>query len=439
MIEEISTQVCIAGGGPAGMMLGLLLGRAGIDVVVLEKHADFFRDFRGDTVHPSTMNLIDQLGIRDAFERIPHARLPRLDAVVDGIRLHAIDFRSLPKPNREVTLMPQWDLLDLLAEEARRSPSFRLVMDADVTGVTWTGQRVTGVMAQTPDGELRVRADLTVAADGRDSTVRQALDLGVDQFGVPIDLTWFRLDRPVDPVPDTLGYLRDGSVLITIPRPEYLQCGLLIPKDGFSDVQAAGLGAFRDRIRRVAPRLGSVVDGLQSWDQVTLLSVQIDRVQRWSRGGALCIGDAAHAMSPVFGVGINYAGPGCGSRREHPRARLARVGCWTRSHRPRPRAGRTTTPDADDAHATFTDGGARRDWTRRGSDDSAQPAHTARTRRHPSRPTHRATRHRPSGRLRLPSGAHRRRRAGLNRDATPGCAPAAPRPGRSRPRPPAGP
>ena len=307
MIEEISTRVCIAGGGPAGMMLGLLLGRAGIDVVVLEKHADFFRDFRGDTVHPSTMNLIDQLGIRDAFERIPHARLPRLDAVVDGIRLHAIDFRSLPKPNREVTLMPQWDLLDLLAEEARRSPSFRLVMDADVTGVTWTGQRVTGLMAQTPGGELRVRADLTVAADGRDSTVRQALDLGVDQFGVPIDLTWFRLDRPVEPVPDTLGYLRDGSVLITIPRPEYLQCGLLIPKAGFSDVKDAGLGAFRDRIRRVAPRLGSVADGLQSWDQVKLLSVQIDRVQRWSRGGALCIGDAAHAMSPVFGVGINYA------------------------------------------------------------------------------------------------------------------------------------
>ncbi|MCU1476186.1 MAG: monooxygenase [Subtercola sp.] len=303
----LKTRVCIAGGGPAGIMLGLLLSRAGIDVVVLEKHADFFRDFRGDTVHPSTLNLIDQLGLREAFDRIEQTLLPRLDAVVNGVRIHAIEFSSLPGPNRAIALMPQWDLLKLLADEAARSPHFDLRMNAEVVDVVRSDGRVTGVLARTADGLLQVDAELTVAADGRDSTVRKALKLPERTFGVPVDVTWFRLDRPAEPLPDTLGYLSSSGFVITIPRPDYLQCGLLIAKGSFASLQNDGLEAFRERIARAAPRLKDVAQGLREWDQIKLLSVQISRLDTWSVPGALCIGDAAHAMSPVFGVGINYA------------------------------------------------------------------------------------------------------------------------------------
>src|SRR4051794_27038463 len=265
--QRLTAEVCIAGGGPAGMMLGLLLAHAGIDVVVLEKHADFFRDFRGDTVHPSTLNLLDQLGLRSAFERIPHTRLPKLDVVVNGLRLHAIDFGSLPAPNREVTLMPQWDLLDLLADDARRHPSFRLVMQAEATDVVREDDgRVVGVIAATPEGELRVNASVTIAADGRDSAVRRAVKLRAREYGVPIDVTWFRLRRPSVAMPDTLATVRGGSVLITIPRPDYLQCGMLIAKGSFESVQEAGLPAFRSRVARVAPRLAEVVADIETWD-----------------------------------------------------------------------------------------------------------------------------------------------------------------------------
>ena len=304
---KLATEVCIAGGGPAGIMLGLLLAREGVEVVVLEKHDDFFRDFRGDTVHPSTLNLIDALGLRADFEAVAHTPLPALDVVINGVRLHAIDFRTLPAPNRSITLMPQGDLLDLLAAAAAHYPSFHLRMGATVTDVIRRDGRVRGVRASTGGGDLEVSAALTIAADGRDSAVRRSLGIEARQYGVAVDVLWFRLPSPRGPLPDTLLWATTDAFLVTIPRPGYLQCGLLIPKGTIDTVRAAGLNVFRARIASAVPRLAEVASQLDSWDEVKLLSVQIDRLQRWWMPGALCLGDAAHAMSPAFGVGINYA------------------------------------------------------------------------------------------------------------------------------------
>ncbi|MFB9166587.1 FAD-dependent oxidoreductase [Arthrobacter psychrochitiniphilus] len=305
--NQRKTTCCIAGGGPAGIMLGLLLARSGVDVTVLEKHTDFFRDFRGDTIHPSTLDLIDQLGLREKFLQIPQHSITTLDVVLGNTRLTPVNFGLLRGTNKRIALMPQWDFLTLLAEEAKLLPNFHLLMGTTAEAVTRSGTTVTGVQATGPEGPLHITAALSVAADGRDSTLRKSAGLHPIARGVPIDVLWFRLPTPPSAPPDTLGYLRNSTMIITIPRTGYYQMGMLIPKDGFAAIKAEGLAAFRARIGTNAPFLQPVVESVQSWEQVKLLSIQLDRLPQWSQTGLLCIGDAAHAMSPVFGVGVNYA------------------------------------------------------------------------------------------------------------------------------------
>ncbi|MEO7373544.1 MAG: FAD-dependent oxidoreductase [Terrimesophilobacter sp.] len=303
----LTTTCCVAGSGPAGMMLGILLARAGVDTIVLEKHLDFFRDFRGDTIHPSTIDLLDQLGLREKFDAIPQSAIHTLDIMVNGNRLTPVDFSHLPGRNRSIALMPQWDFLSLLAEEGAKYTTFHLMMGSEATGLLRSGTRVTGVTATTAEGQAQIEAKLTVAADGRDSTLRDAAGLVPKDYGVAIDVLWFRLPRTKVNPPDTLAYLDSESMIITIPRADYYQAGMLIPKGDYAQIERDGLDDFRARIVRAAPFLSEVVASLTEWEQIKLLTVQVDRLVQWYQDGLLCIGDAAHAMSPAFGLGINYA------------------------------------------------------------------------------------------------------------------------------------
>jgi len=304
---EPSCQICIAGSGPAGMMLGLLLARSGIRVKVLEKHSDFFRDFRGDTIHPSTLEILDELGMLDAFLKLPHQEVRQLRGQIGDTTLTLADFTHLPVRCKFLAFMPQWDFLNFLAERARVYPGFQLEMESEVTGLTFDGQHVTGVRVRTPAGVREVSADLVVGTDGRESTVRAAAALPSIEFGAPMDVLWMRVSRkPSDPG-QLLGRVDYGQIFVMIDRGDYWQCGLVVRKGALAAMQRRGLDALRADILRLAPFLGERVSELRDWNDIKLLTVQVDRLQRWYRDGVLCIGDAAHAMSPVAGVGINLA------------------------------------------------------------------------------------------------------------------------------------
>ncbi|GAA1144608.1 FAD-dependent oxidoreductase [Nesterenkonia lutea] len=303
------------------MVLGLILARAGLRVTVLEKHEDFLRDFRGDTVHPSTLTLLGELGLRERFLALPVTALSTLDGVIEGQRITLVDFGALPSPDDFLVMVPQWDFLNFLAREARRLPTFELRMGTEATGLlhededrqpleekAWdVDAAVRGLRATSPSGVLEIRATLTVAADGRDSGLRRAAGLIPEESGVPIDVLWFSLPKPPDPTPPTLGHLSSAGMVLTIDRGDSCQSGLIIKKGEFTQMRRAGLDAFHARLTQAAPVLGPVVGTLTEWRQVKLLTVQMNRLPHWYRPGFIAIGDAAHAMSPMFGVGVNFA------------------------------------------------------------------------------------------------------------------------------------
>lgn len=305
--KTLETTCCVVGGGPAGMMLGYLLARAGVRVTVLEKHKDFFRDFRGDTVHPSTLELMYELGLLENFLKVPHQKLTSVGGVFGNFPFQAANFRHVPTHCKFVALMPQWDFLSFLSGRAKRFSGFDLRMQYEAVELIGEDGRVTGVKARTPEGDVQINADLVVACDGRHSTMRKAAQLEVQEFGVPIDVLWFRISRMGNDPEQLFGNINYGKVLILINRGNYFQAGFIIRKGSFDEMQRKGLEAFRQSIRQIAPYLGDRVNELKDWDQIKLLSVRINRLSRWHRSGLLCIGDAAHAMSPAGGVGINLA------------------------------------------------------------------------------------------------------------------------------------
>lgn len=289
------------------MMLGFLLARAGVDVIVLEKHADFLRDFRGDTIHPSTLEVIYELGLLEEFLKRPHQEIREFAGQIGDELIPLADLTHLPTHCKFLGFMPQWDFLDFLADEARSYPAFKLMMNAEVTDLLEAGNKIVGVKVSTPEGDLEIRAELTVGCDGRKSIVREQAGLLVESLGAPIDVLWFRLSRkPSDPG-QVLGRFVTAKIMVMLNREEYWQCAFVIPKGAAEEIKRRGLQAFRTDIVSIAPFLKDRVAELQDWDQVKLLTVLVDRLRKWYRPGLLCIGDAAHAMSPVGGVGINLA------------------------------------------------------------------------------------------------------------------------------------
>jgi 2-polyprenyl-6-methoxyphenol hydroxylase-like FAD-dependent oxidoreductase len=307
MTEKLQTRCVIAGGGPAGIMAGYLLARAGVPVIVLEKHADFFRDFRGDTIHPSTLELLYELGLLEEFLKQPHQEVRELRAVINGQTVPIADFTRLHTRCKFIAFMPQWDFLNFLSTHAKEFPSFQLLMQHEVVDLMFDQQRVTGVRTRTPGGDLEIRADLIIGADGRHSIVQACAGLQRQEFGVPIDVLWMRITKKQDEPQQSFGFFQHGKLLVLLDRGDYWQCGFVIPKGRFDDIKARGLPQLQNEIVSFAGFLRHRVAELDDWSKIKLLTVQINRLRDWCRDGLLCIGDSAHAMSPAGGVGINLA------------------------------------------------------------------------------------------------------------------------------------
>jgi len=301
------TRCVVTGGGPAGMMTGYLLARAGVDVMVLEKHADFFRDFRGDTIHPSTLDIMSELGLLDEFLKLPHQELREIRGIFNGHPVTMADFSKLPTRCKFIAFMPQWDFLNFLAKHGKRFPTFTLCLQHEVVDLLFENERVVGVRAKTPDGERQIYADLVIGADGRHAVTHARANLEVQEFGAPIDVLWMRLAKRAGDPPQSLGFFHHGKLLVLLDRGDYFQVGFVIPKGGLDEIKEHGLPALHSNIVALAPFLNNRIAELDDWEKIKLLTVQINRLKKWCRDGLLCIGDNAHAMSPAGGVGINLA------------------------------------------------------------------------------------------------------------------------------------